>query len=281
MAPQVPKRYCAMVSSPSSSLPLVGIPACVKPINTSSFHAVNDKYIAAVASAAGALPVLLPALGDRYDLGDLVDRLDGVLFTGSPSNVEPHRYGGPASVEGTLHDAERDATTLPLIRAAVEHGVPIFCICRGIQELNVALGGTLHQRVQEVDGKLDHRSRKDWAPERRYDAAHPIALSGNGYLRSLLADRPSEVMVNSLHAQGIDRLAPTLTVEAVAPDGLIEAVRVENARGFALGVQWHPEHPTALSWPLSQAMFQEFGRAVASRATRRRSPTPPVVLAAQ
>jgi putative glutamine amidotransferase len=261
----------------SSPLPVVGIPACVKPIGTSNFHAVNAKYVMAVAEAAEALPVLLPALGERYDLDDLAGRLDGILFTGSPSNVEPHRYGGPKSAEGTLHDAERDATTLPLIRAAIDRGVPIFCICRGIQELNVALGGTLHQRVQELEGKLDHRSRKDWAPENRYDAVHPVALSAGGYLRSLLADRPREVMVNSLHAQGIDRLAPGLAVEAVAPDGLVEAVRVERASAFAVGVQWHPEHPRALDWPLSRAMFREFGRAVAERAALRRSRAAPFV----
>jgi putative glutamine amidotransferase len=257
----------------SASLPLVGIPACIKPINTSSFHSVNDKYVAAVATAGGALPVLLPALGDRYDMHDLVERLDGLLFTGSPSNVEPHRYGGPASAEGTLHDPERDATTLPLMRTAIEHGVPILCICRGIQELNVALGGTLHQLVHEVAGKRDHRSDKSRSPEDRYDASHAIALSGDGYLRSLLADRPVEAQVNSLHAQGIDRLAPGLSVEAVAPDGLIEAVRVEKAPGFALGVQWHPEHPRALSWPLSQAIFGAFARAVADRADQRRART--------
>lgn len=269
----------AMISS--SPLPVVGIPACVKPINTSHFHAVNAKYIEAVAGAAEALPVLLPALGERYDPDDLVGRLDGLLFTGSPSNVEPHRYGGPASAEGTLHDADRDATTLPLIRAAIDRGVPIFCICRGIQELNVALGGTLHQRVQEVEGKLDHRSRKDWAPEDRYQAVHPVALAADGYLRSLLADRPVEAMVNSLHAQGIDRLAPGLAVEATAPDGLIEAVRVADAPAFAVGVQWHPEHPTAIGWPLSRALFGAFGRAVAARAATRRGGTEPIVRAAE
>lgn len=256
-----------------ASLPLVGIPACIKPINTSNFHSVNDKYVAAVATAGGALPVLLPALGERYDMHDLVDRLDGLLFTGSPSNVEPHRYGGPASAEGTLHDPERDATTLPLMRAAIEHGVPILCICRGIQELNVALGGTLHQLVHEVEGKNDHRSDKSRSPDDRYDIAHAISLTADGYLRSLLADRPIEVQVNSLHAQGIDRLAPGLAVEAVAPDGLIEAVRVEKAPGFALGVQWHPEHPRALPWALSQAIFGEFARAVAARADARRART--------
>lgn len=256
-----------------ASLPLVGIPACIKPINTSSFHSVNDKYVAVVASAGGALPVLLPALGERYDMHDLVERLDGLLFTGSPSNVEPHRYGGPASAEGTLHDPDRDATTLPLMRVAIEHGVPMLCICRGIQELNVALGGTLHQLVHEVEGKNDHRSNKELPPDERYDASHGIALTKDGYLRSLLADRPIEARVNSLHAQGIDRLASGLSVEAVAPDGLIEAVRVENSPSFALGVQWHPEHPRALPWPLSQAIFGAFARAVAARAERRRART--------
>lgn len=256
----------------SAPLPLVGIPACVKPINTASFHAVNDKYIAAVATAGGALPVLLPAMGERCDLDDLVERLDGLLFTGSPSNVEPHRYGGPPSAEGTLHDPERDAMTLPLLRTAIEHDVPMLCICRGIQELNVALGGTLHQLVHEVDGKRDHRSDKSRAPEDRYDAAHAIALPSNGYLRSLLSDRPTEAQVNSLHAQGIDRLAPGLVVEATAPDGLVEAVRVEKARSFALGVQWHPEHPRAIGWALSEAIFGAFARAVRERAEARRRP---------
>jgi putative glutamine amidotransferase len=265
---------------PSPALPVVGIPACVKPINAARFHAVNAKYVDAVAGAAGALPVLLPALGAGYDLDDLMRRLDGILFTGSPSNVEPHRYGGPASAEGTLHDADRDETTLPMIRAAIAHGVPIFCICRGIQELNVALGGSLHQRVHDLDGKLDHRAREDRAPQDRYDAVHPVALCGDGYLRALLDDRPAEVMVNSLHAQGIDRLAPGLAVEATAPDGLIEAVRVEGARAFAVGVQWHPEHPRAIGWPLSRALFRAFGDAVAGRAATRRTPRRPPAEAA-
>ena len=256
-----------------SSLPLVGIPACVKPINTSQFHAVNDKYIAAVATAGGALPVVLPALGERYDMDDLVDRLDGLLFTGSPSNVEPHRYDGPPSAEGTLHDPLRDATTLPLMRTAIAQGVPILCICRGIQELNVALGGTLHQLVHAVDGKMDHRSNKALPPEQRYFPSHAVGLAADGYLRALLADRPTEVQVNSLHAQGIDRLAPGLSVEATAPDGLVEAVRVADARGFAVGVQWHPEHPLVLSGALSQALFGAFARAVAERAGARRART--------
>ncbi len=255
----------------SSVLPVVGIPSCLKQHDHSRSHSVGEKYVSAVVNGTGALPLLLPALGDHYDAGELVERLDGILFTGSPSNVEPHRYGGEPSVPGTLHDAARDATTLPLIRAALARGVPIFCICRGIQELNVALGGTLHQRVQEVDGKLDHRSDKTLPPEDRYRVAHPVALPPGGYLRAL-AGGASAADVNSLHAQGIDRLAAGLVVEASAPDGLVEAVRVEAAASFAVGVQWHPEHPKAMEWALSRAMFGEFQRAVRQRAEQRARP---------
>jgi putative glutamine amidotransferase len=262
----------------SPALPVVGLPACMRAGEHTRFHGVGEKYVTAVAEGARALPVLLPAIGDREDMDGLLARLDGLLFTGSPSNVEPHRYGGPESAPGTLHDAARDATTLPLIRRAIALGVPIFCICRGIQELNVALGGSLHQRVHELPGRLDHRSDKSVPPEERYRAAHPIGLPAGGYLRQLNAGA-AEAMVNSLHAQGIDRLAPGLAVEATAPDGLIEAVRVQDAPAFALGVQWHPEHALSLRWPLSRAMFAAFGRAVAERAAARRAPAP--VLAAQ
>jgi len=253
----------------SSPLPLVGIPACLKQMEKWRAHAVADKYVDAVTGTMGALPVLLPALGELCDADDLADRLDGVLFTGSPSNVEPHRYGGHPSVEGTLHDPARDATTLPLIRAAIARGVPILCICRGIQELNVALGGTLHQRVQELPGKRDHRSRKDVTNfEDKYRESHPVSLPEGGYLRALFGGH-AEVQVNSLHSQGIDRLAPGLVVEAVAPDGLIEAVRVADASSFAIGVQWHPEHPFALEWESSRALFAAFADAVHARANAR------------
>lgn len=267
-------RVLTPMSKPSqaSFLPVVGLPACTRMGEHSPFHGVNGKYVTAVAEGAGALPVLLPALGERYPVEAAVEGLDGILFTGSPSNVEPQQYGGPASAPGTLHDAARDATTLPLIRAAIQRGVPIFCICRGIQELNVALGGTLLQLVHEVPGKMDHRSNKSLPIDERYRETHAVGLSANGFLRDLNGGG-AEAMVNSLHAQGIDRLAPGLAVEAAAPDGLIEAVRVTDAPAFALGVQWHPEHPLAMQWKLSRAMFAAFGRAVAERAAKRRAPS--------
>jgi putative glutamine amidotransferase len=246
-------------------LPLVAIPADVREIGIHPFHVVGEKYITAVMQGAAALPLLVPSLGDAIDRRDLLARIDGILFTGSPSNVEPHHYEGPASREGTLHDPQRDATTLPLIREAIEAGVPILCICRGIQELNVALGGTLHQHVEEVPGLLNHRSDTSKPRDVQYAPAHKIRLEPGGVLAGLWPE--PEVAVNTLHGQGIDRLAPRLAIEARAPDGLIEAVRVKDAPAFALGVQWHPEWKVTEN-PFSMALFGAFGDAARARAMR-------------
>ena len=224
---------------------------------------VGEKYARAVMEAAGAAPLLIPALAEELRFDELLDRLDGLLFTGSPSNVEPHRYQGPPSVPGTLHDPARDATTLPLIRKAVEAGVPVFGICRGFQEMNVAFGGTLHQRVHEVQGFLDHRDDETQPLEVQYGPAHDVTLEPGGVLRSLSAN--DRVRVNSLHSQGIERLGSELAIEARAPDGLIEAFRVARAPGFALAVQWHPEWQV-MSNSFSRALFAAFGQAAADRA---------------
>ena len=134
-------------------LPFIGIPCCLRTIHERPFHTVSERYPSAIIDAAGCLPILIPSIGPKIDCGALLDGLDGLLLTGSPSNVEPSHYGGPPSQEGTLHDPDRDATTLPLIREAVRRDMPILAICRGIQELNVALGGTLHQRIFEMPGR--------------------------------------------------------------------------------------------------------------------------------
>lgn len=250
-------------------LPLVGIPACVVAEDGGgAYHRVGEKYVAAVARAAHCMPVLIPPLGDWYDPHELAARLDGILLTGSPSNVEPHHYGGGTSRDGTHHDPLRDATTLPLIRAAIADGVPLFGLCRGHQELNVALGGTLHQNVHELDGKEDHRSDKTVPHDERYLERHPVTLTPGGVLHGL-SGGAARVMVNSLHAQGIDRPAGRLEIEAVSDDGVIEAVSVKGAQTFALSVQWHPEHPLALEWPLSKAMFAAFGEACLHRRAAR------------
>jgi putative glutamine amidotransferase len=246
-------------------LPLVGLPACIKEINGVPFHACGERYLDAVTRIVHAMPLVIPALGDAHDIPGLVQRLDGLVLTGSPSNIEPHRYGGPASVPGTVHDPSRDETTLPLIRAAVAGGVPLLAICRGFQEFNVALGGTLHQRVWELQGKMDHRGKGE-TREERYGPRHKVKLSPGGYLARLL--QADEITVNSLHAQAIDRPAPGLEIEAVAPDGIVESLRAREAPAFALGVQWHPEW-NASENPISQALFAAFGDAVRLRAAAR------------
>src|SRR5271167_2921962 len=241
---------------PVCYMPLVGIPACLRTVNERAFHGVNERYPSAVIDAARCLPVLIPAVGSKVDVCVVLDRLDGLLLTGSPSNVHPSHYGVEASHPEILHDPERDATTLPLIREAISRDLPILAICRGIQELNVALGGSLHQRVHEVPGRLNHRSRKD-SSDGPYGPAHSVTLTAGGLLASLAG--ATEVMVNSLHSQGIDRPAPRLRVEALAPDGQIEAVSLPEAR-FVVGVQWHPEYK-AMGNPLSRALFSAFARA--------------------
>ena len=233
------------------------------------FHMVGEKYARAVLDAAGAAPLLIPSLADELGFDELLQRLDGLLFTGSPSNVEPHLYAGAPSAPGTLHDPARDATTLPLIRKAVRAGVPVFGICRGFQEMNVAFGGTLHQKLHEVPGYLDHRDDGSQPLEVQYGPAHDVTLEPGGVLRSLAASE--RIQVNSLHNQGIDRLGAELAVEARAPDGVIEAFRVRDAQRFALAVQWHPEWKV-MSNPFSRALFAAFGQASRERASVKERP---------
>lgn len=251
--------------------PLIGVPCCTATANNRPMHWAGEKYLLAVAEAADALPVLLPSLA--ADLAeDMVARLDGLLLTGSRSNIEPARYGGPPDRAGEPseddpRDLKRDAMILPLIRAAVAADLPVFGICRGCQEINVALGGTLHPKVHEVVGRIDHRSRHIPLEGRYEYVAHPVTLTSGGMLAGLAGK--SELTVNSLHWQGIDRLAPPLAVEAVAPDGQIEAVRHRDA-DFVLGVQWHPEY-RVMENDFSRALFAAWGEACRSYASARRT----------
>jgi putative glutamine amidotransferase len=242
--------------------PLIGIPADRRMVGHHPFHMVGEKYARAVIDAAHGAPVLIPSLAEELGFEELLERLDGLLFTGSPSNVEPRHYDGPPSAPGTLHDPARDATTLPLIRKAVESGVPVLGICRGFQEMNVAFGGTLHQKLHEVPGHLDHRDDESQPLEVQYGPAHEVTLEPGGMLRSLAdGDR---IRVNSLHSQGIEHLGAPLAVEARAPDGVIEAFRVRAAGSFALAVQWHPEWQVMAN-PFSRALFAAFGKAAGER----------------
>jgi putative glutamine amidotransferase len=240
-------------------LPIVGFSCDRRMLGQHAFHVVGEKYITAVRDGSGALPLLIPVLEPALAPADILAAVDGLLFTGSPSNVAPKLYGGPTPRPGVLQDAHRDATALPLLTAAIALGKPVLCICRGFQELNVALGGTLHQHVHEVPGRRDHREAKDAPLDEQYGPAHDVTVQEGGLLARLVPDRT--FAVNSLHSQGIDRLAPGLRAEAVAPDGQIEAVSMPQAKGFVFAVQWHPEWAYAGN-AVSRAIFAAFGDAL-------------------
>jgi putative glutamine amidotransferase len=249
--------------------PVIGISCCVKPfgVYATPNHAVSDTYVRAVDLVVGGLPCLIPAMGERADVHVWLGLLDGLVLTGSRSNVEPARYGGPAHPDGTPEDPARDAVTLPLIRAALAKGVPLLAICRGMQELNVALGGTLVQRIQDQPGRMDHSTPSEQALRAvRAGKAHQVTIRVGSPFAAIVGGQ--ELAVNSLHNQGIANLAPGLRVEATAPDGTIEAVTVPGAAGFALGVQWHPEYDFETD-AASRAIFEAFGAAARDRAASR------------
>ncbi len=241
--------------------PLIGISCCSKAFGLFAMpnHAASDTYVRAVDRLCGAVPILIPANGMEADVDTLLARLDGVLLTGSRSNVQPELYGGAPHAEGTPEDADRDAVTLRLVRGAISRGIPLLAICRGMQELNVALGGTLHQRLQDLAGHFDHSTPLQPNPLVRQGKAHPVRVLPGTWLRQTTGQ--AELPVNSLHNQGIATLAPGLEPEAVATDGTIEAVRVTAAPAFAVGVQWHPEYDFETDAD-SAAIFAAFGAAV-------------------
>ena len=256
--------------SPRVVKPLIGISCCTKQFGLFGMpnHAASDTYVRATDEVIGGVPVLLPANGPKADIETLLDRLDGIILTGSRSNVQPTLYDGPPHAEGTWEDPARDGITLPLIRAAVARGVPLLAICRGFQELNVAMGGSLHQRLQDLPDRFDHSTPMQPSARVRQSKAHSVRITPGGWLHRLAG--ATEIAVNSLHNQGVDRLAPGLITEAVAPDGTIEAVRViagpeGPSPGYAVGVQWHPEYDWRTD-PVSKAIFAQFGDVVRSYA---------------
>lgn len=255
-----------MTMTVSETRPLIGVTASVIMRHDLPSHAVSEQYVKAVVEGAGGAPLIVAALGETIAAADFVGRLDGLLVTGGRSDIEPHHYGGPPAPAGSVHDPRRDATTLPLIREAIDAAVPVFAVCRGIQEMNVALGGSLHQQIQELEGKMDHRSPRGVESEERYALAHDISLLPDGEIARLTG--LTSATVNSLHGQGIDRLADGLVIEATATDGVIEAVRVKDAPAFAIGVQWHPEWLYAEE-PVSKILFGAFGDAARARAASR------------
>jgi putative glutamine amidotransferase len=222
-----------------SHKPLVWLPACHRSLDLSDpggYTVLADRYAAAV-TALGLQPVLFPMAG-AVDVPHLLPLVDGVLLTGSPSNVEPARFGG-AALASDLLDPRRDALTMALVPAAIAAGTPLLGVCRGLQEMNVALGGSLHQQLHAQPGLLDHREPQDEDVAVQFATRHEVRLAPGSAFASWAGD--TRAMVNSLHGQGIQRLGQGLVAEALAPDGLIEGVRVDGAAAFAFGVQWHPE----------------------------------------
>lgn len=240
--------------------PVVCIPCNRVEFERASAHLVKHQYVRPLLEIVKCVPLLIPAVGADFDLKSIAGKIDGLLLTGSISNVCPSHYGAAREFEERDLDIHRDATTLPLIRAAIEMDMPVIAICRGFQEMNVALGGTLHQHVHKQQGKLDHRGDYSLPVKEQYEVQkHKMRRQKGGMFERL--GLPEEFSTNSLHQQGIDKLAPGLFVEAVcSDDGLIEAVSVPGKR-FILGTQWHPEGDFHLN-PVSRALFEEFGRVV-------------------
>lgn len=244
--------------------PLIGIPANsnVSDIGTLE-QRISSKYARAVRDLSGCMPVIVPSWDWETDVQLLADRLDGVLLTGARANVHPMHFGSDEVERAAPFDENRDALVLPLLTALLERDKPVFAICRGLQELNVALGGSLHPKLQELPGHFDHRMPKTNDMDYRFALAHGVTFRKDGPFDKL--NLGVHARVNSLHGQGIDRLAPGLTSEGVAEDGTIEAVSVNDAATFALGVQWHAEHKAAEN-PLSRALFDAFGEAARAAA---------------
>ncbi|MTI45062.1 putative glutamine amidotransferase [Roseibium hamelinense] len=238
--------------------PLILVTADVKQIDGYRWHAAPSTYLRAVVSGSNGIPVLLPSLGAEIVLDDVLNEVDGVVATGSRSNVNPELYGKMPTEENGPYDPDRDATTLPLLRRAVERGIPVFAICRGMQELNVAMGGTLLTEIQTLEGRKDHRAPTSDSQDERFRIAHPIDITKGSHLAEILGE--TTVEVNSLHRQALGQLGPSVIVEATAEDGTIEAVSVKDAPGYIIATQWHPEYWVHSDTP-SKRLFEAFGEA--------------------
>ncbi|WP_417247988.1 gamma-glutamyl-gamma-aminobutyrate hydrolase family protein [Celeribacter sp.] len=226
----------------------------------------------AVSDVAGCMPLLIPAHPDYVSTEELMATCDGFLFTGGRPNVHPEEYGETETEAHGAFDRSRDAVTLPLVRACVEAGQPFFGICRGFQEINVAMGGTLYPEIRDLPGRMNHRMPPDGSIEEKFALRHPVRLAEGGVFHKLLG--ATEVMTNTLHGQGIKQPGKRIVVEGYAPDGTPEAIFVEGAKGFTLAVQWHPEFRAGQD-PVSRPLFEAFGEAVRDFARARKRVSQP------
>ncbi|MBS1165791.1 MAG: puuD [Proteobacteria bacterium] len=245
--------------------PVVLFTADTRDFDGYTWHCAPSTYLEAVLAVSGGMPLILSAFGSRLDLDAVLDRVDGVVATGSRTNVHPSHYGVTATEAMGPFDEVRDATSLPLIRRAIERGIPLLCICRGLQELNVALGGSLASDIQDQPDRMDHRHPDVADMDGKFAIRHGVTIVAGGCLGRIVE---GEIQVNSLHRQAVARLSDRLAVEATAPDGTIEAVSVKGAAGFTLGVQWHPEYWGAADGP-SKAILEAFGAAIVAEAAKR------------
>jgi len=244
-------------NSDTHQRPIIGITCCSNKLGIHAFQMVADKYITAAVAGSDIIPVLIPSLGDS--MLELLPSLDGLYLTGSYSNMEPHHFGGEDLGIDMPRDPKRDHTNLALLKKALEMKMPVLGVCRGFQEMNVALGGTLHQQVFNVEGMIEHRESKDHTIDQQYATSHGVNLSPDGLLATMMNGELSQ-QINSLHGQGVDQLAAALKCEAAAPDGLVEAFSLADNSSYYLGLQWHPEWQIE-HHPFYKTIFQSFGQA--------------------
>lgn len=247
--------------------PLIAVSADCPSFSNYTWHATPEQYLIAASSVAKLSPIIIPSL-EAIDLDSILDCVDGVLITGARSNVHPQHYQQTATTAHEPFDSARDLSSFALIHAALERSLPLLAICRGIQELNVVLGGSLFALLHEVPGRDDHRSPMHEPSDAIFAIRQKVKISPNGLLASIL--EKEEILVNSVHQQGINHLSPRLRVEAKALDGTIEAVSLSNTENFVLGVQWHPEY-WAENDETSRKIFTAFGQAVTTHQRTRQT----------
>jgi len=249
--------------------PIIGI--------ISNQHLINDEYevqaagsinISAVADVSEGLPLLIPADPDKVRLNDLLEHCAGFVFTGGRANVHPEEYGEEPTEAHGAFDRKRDGVSLPLIRALVERGQPFLGICRGFQEVNVAMGGTLYPEIRDLPGRDNHRMPPDGTLEEKFALRHNVEFSEGGVFHKLMGAQ--SVLTNTLHGQGIKTAAPRVVVDGHAPDGTAEAIYIDGAPGFTLSVQWHAEWNAGAD-PVSRPLFEAFGAACRDWADGRRA----------
>jgi putative glutamine amidotransferase len=245
---------------------LIAVAADTRHFDGYDWHCSPNTYLEAAVHVAGVIPLLVPAFGKDVDFDAVLDAVDGVLVTGSKTNVHPSLYGVAPTSAHEPFDEARDATSIPLLLRALTRGVPVLAICRGFQELNVAFGGSIASELQEIAGRMDHRAVVSDDQAERFKIHQNVSVKEGSCLASIIG--AGDVKVNSVHRQGIDKLAANLVIEAIAPDGTIEAVSVANAKGFAVGVQWHPEYWAKSDAP-SRKILTAFGEAVRQHRTAR------------